>query len=134
MNIQSPGKRGVPTKVTVKYMKDSNTVDIQSDNLGEFWIYMNDDLLDLDKEVAIFANGTQLAKKVFERNLRDMIDIADRVGEWGRMFPAHYRGVVPTKIVAPPAPPAPAPGGQPPANPPAPPANPPAPPAPANPK
>ena len=143
INIVSPGKRGQPTKVTVKYIREDpvtklpNTVDIQCENLGEFWLYMNDDLLDLDKEVAVFVNGTQLAKKVFDRDLRSMFTIADTYGEWGRMFPARFRGVVPTKIVAPVAPPAPdpnapkAPGDNPPpANPPAPPATPPAPPAP----
>jgi hypothetical protein len=143
LNIVSPGKRGQPTKVTVKYIREDpvtklpNTVDIQCENLGEFWLYMNDDLLDLDKEVAVFVNGTQLAKKVFDRDLRRMFEIADTYGEWGRMFPARFRGVVPTKIVAPPAPPAnpdpnapQPPGNNPPASPPAtPPANPPAPPA-----
>jgi hypothetical protein len=145
LNIVSPGKRGQPTKITVKYIRDDpatklpNTVDIQCENLGEFWLYMNDDLLDLDKEVAVFVNGTQLAKKVFDRDLRHMIDAADSVGEWGRVFPARFRGVVPNKIVAPVAPPAPPanpdpnappkpPGDNPPATPPAPPAPPPAPP------
>jgi hypothetical protein len=137
LNIVSPGKRGQPTKVTVKYIREDpatklpNTVDIQCENLGEFQLYMNDELLDLDKEVAVFVNGQQLAKKTFERDLRTMFMIADTFGEWGRMFPAKYRGVVPNKIVAPPAPPAnpdpnaPKPPGE---NPPAPPAPPPAPP------
>jgi len=138
LNIVSPGKRGQPTKVTVKYIREDpaaklpNTVDIQCENLGEFWLYMNDDLLDLDKEVAIFVNGQQLAKKVFDRDLRHMIEIADSYGEWGRMFPARFRGVVQNKITPPPAPPVPdplnpkAPGDNPPpANPPA---TPPAPP------
>jgi hypothetical protein len=131
IHIQSPGKRGVPTKLTVKYLRESNTVDIQCENLGEFYLYMNDELLDLDKEVAVFVNGTQIAKKGFERDLRTMIEIGDTWGEWGRMFPARFRGVVPTKIVAPTAPPAPDPNAPPsgPQPPDKPPANPPAPPA-----
>lgn len=136
LNIVSPGKRGVPTTVTVSYLKDKNMVDIQSENLSEFGLYMNDDLLNLDNEIAVFVNGTQIAKRVFERDLRQMLTIADTYGEWGRMFTARLRGVVPAKIVAPPAPPAnpdpnapPAqPPAQPPQNPPTPPAPPPAPP------
>jgi hypothetical protein len=141
INIVSPAKRGQPTKVTVKYIRDDpvnklpNTVDIQCENLDKFWLYMNDDLLDLDKEVAVFVNGTQIAKKVFDRDMRQMFWIADNECEWGRVFPAIFRCVVPSKIVAPTAPPAgPDPNGpKPPDN--GPPANPPTnPPAPANPK
>jgi hypothetical protein len=125
MEIVVPGKYGEPTKVGVKYLRDSNTVDITCENLGEFHVYMNDDLLDLDKEVTIVVNGTQLAKKTFPRDHRAMLKLAIDYCELGRYFPACYRGVVP-KIVAPPAPPPPPvnpPGGNPP--PPTPPANPP---------
>ncbi len=121
LNIVSPGKRGVPTTVTVSYLKDQNMVDIKSENLSEFALYMNDDLLNLDNEIAVFVNGTQIAKRVFERDLRRMIEIADTYGEWGRMFTARLRGVVPAKIAPQPVPPANpdpnAPPVQPPANP-----------------
>jgi hypothetical protein len=94
---------------------------------------MNDDLLNLDNEIVVFVNGTQIAKRVFERDLRQMLMIADTYGEWGRMFTARLRGVVPAKIVAPPVPPANpdpnAPPVQPPKDPPpTPPVQPPAPP------
>jgi hypothetical protein len=111
--IEVPAKRGQPTKVSVKYLRDSNTVDIQCDNLGQFTVYMNDELLDLDKEVAIFVNGTQVEKKVFDRNYRTMFELADAVGEYGHMFLAKYPGVVSSKIAAPP--PAAGPEAQPPA-------------------
>ncbi len=99
--IVSPAKRGSPTRVTVKYLKDSNAIDIQPENLGEFVVYMNDDLLDLDKEVAVFVHGTQVVKQKFERDFRRMLEDADERGEYGRVFTASYRGVVPTKIEAP---------------------------------
>ena len=125
LNIDIPQKRGTPTKVTTKYLREANTVDIQCDNMSECTLFMNDDLLDLDKEVAIFVNGVQNQKKRFERDLRKLFEIADTYSEWGRAFTAHARIVVPAKIVAPPAPPPAAPdpkapgGGAAPVNPPA---------------
>jgi hypothetical protein len=124
MIIEAPIKRGIPIKLAVKYLKDSNTVDIQAENLGECTVCMNDDLLDLDKEVTIFANGNQAAKRKMDRRLRDLFDIADFYSgaDWGRVFTSTQRIVVQNKIAAPPpAQPAP-PAGQPanPANPPVP--------------
>lgn len=104
LHIQSPGKRGVPTTVTVKYIRETNAIDIQCENLGEFLVHMNDDLLDLDKPVSINCNGKDLGNKLFERDLRGMLETADFWGEWGRVFPAKFRGVAPTKIAPPPAP------------------------------
>jgi hypothetical protein len=119
IHIQAPGKRGIPTKLTVKYLRDSNTVDIQSDNLGECTLYMNDTLLNLDKPIKVFANGTPVVDKAVERDLRKMFEIADSYSEWGRAFTAQCRVVVPTKIAAPDAGQPPAkPGENPPANPP----------------
>jgi hypothetical protein len=134
VHIQAPGKRGQPTKLKVQYLRDSNTVDIQSDNLGECTVFMNELLLNLDKPVTVIVNGTPNVgnvNKLVERDLRRMFDIADNYSEWGRAFTAQCRVVVPTKIAAPPPdagqPPV-KPGDTPPANPPAdkPPANPPA--------
>jgi hypothetical protein len=115
-------------------VRDTNTVEIQSDNLGECFLFMNDDLLDLDKEVEVIVNGEALPKKMMERDLRGMFYLADSVMEQGRVFTAKSRVVVKSKIVAPPpagAPnPAPPPDGtKPPEQPPTPPA--PTPPAPA---
>jgi hypothetical protein len=134
IHIQTPAKRGQPTKLSVSYLRDTNTVDIQADNLGECTVFMNDQLLNLDKPVTVIVNGAPSAtnnNKLMERDLRKMFDIADNYSEWGRAFTAECRVVVPTKIAAPPPPdagqPPTKPGDNPPANPPAdkPPANPP---------
>jgi hypothetical protein len=125
VHIQTPGKRGLPTKLAVKYLRDTNTVDIQADNLGECTVYMNDLLLNLDKPVTVIVNGNKAVdNKTVERDLRKMFEIADYYAEWGRAFTAQCRVVVPTKIAAPVAPdpaqpPAKPPGDNPPATPPA---------------
>lgn len=99
LRIVSVGSLGKPTNVTVTYDKDKNTVDLISSNLAEFIVYMNDDLLDLNKAVAIVVNGEEIENRVFERRMRDMFEQADSVGEFGRVFPAQYRGIVKTPVV-----------------------------------
>lgn len=101
MYLQSPAVRGQPTKLKVAYLRDSNTIDIQAENLGEFEVFMNDDLLDLDKEVAVFVNGVQTAKRTFDRTAESMFKIADQMGEYGRFFPASYLGAAPTAAASP---------------------------------
>lgn len=97
--IRSPVKRGEVTKITkVTFSRETNTVDVQSTNLGEFIICMNDDLLDLDKEVEVFVNGKSVVKKVFERSARQMLVFADDWGEFGRLFPVQVPVIVPTVI------------------------------------
>jgi hypothetical protein len=105
--IGAPGKRGEKTKLTVKYVRDTNSVDVQCENLGEFNVYLNDDLLDLDKEVTVFVNGELNSKKRVDRRLIDAIELADRTGEYGRIFTASLRCVVKTKVEPPAAPPGP---------------------------
>lgn len=96
LKIVSPAKRGEPTKLTVEYDTAAGAVNIDSENLGEFIVYMNDDLLDLDQPVSIVVNGTELVSKTFERNFREMFAIADDHGEYGRVFPAYYRAFAPS--------------------------------------
>jgi hypothetical protein len=93
--IRTPGVRGQPTTVEVSYLRDSNTVNINCTNLGEFEVFMNDDLLDLDKEVGIFVNGVPVKKDTFERRAENMFKIADDLREYGRFFPCSHVATVP---------------------------------------
>lgn len=97
--IHSPAKRGDPVSMNVKYDGEANLVDVTATNLGEFSVYLNDDLLDLDRPVTIQVNGHVVAIRKFERSIRDMFETADNYGEYGRVFMAHFRGFAP----APPA-------------------------------
>jgi len=98
--LVSPAKRGGATSGTVTYDMDANTVDLTGTNLGEFVVYLNDDLLDLDKPIAITCNGTELVTKTFERDLKAIFETADTFGEYGRVFTAEFRGFAPTEVAA----------------------------------
>ena len=101
--IGAPGKRGEKSTLTIKYVRETNSIDVKCENVGEFNVFMNDDLLDLDKEVTVFVNTEFNVKKKVERILQKAIQLADDVGEYGRIYTADLRCVVPMKIAPPPA-------------------------------
>jgi hypothetical protein len=98
--LVSPAKRGETTEFKVTYDMDANSVDLSGSNLGEFVVYMNDDLLDLDKPVKVTCNGSELVVKQFERNLKAIFETADTFGEYGRVFTAEFRGFAPTEVAS----------------------------------
>lgn len=98
--LESPAKRGETITFKVTYDMEANSVDLTGTNLGEFVLYMNDDLVDLDKPVMITCNGSELVTKQFERNLKGMFDNAEIFGEFGRVFTAEFRGFAPTEVAA----------------------------------
>lgn len=98
--LESPGKRGEATTATVAYDRDANTVTVDGENIGEVTIYMNDQLLDLDKAVTVSINGSEVANRVFKRSLRAAFNKANGRGEWGRFYMTSFRGFAPTTIEA----------------------------------
>ena len=118
--------------VSVEMKRDAATgvVDLVADNLAEGCLLLNDDLLDLDREITVRVNGTQVWKGKPERSLKTAIYWIEQTGERTLFAPAEVRFTVPADARAPkkaaggPPPAAPAGGGaeSPPAAPPAPPA------------
>jgi len=102
--IGAPGKRGEKSTLKVKYVRDTNTIDVTCENIGEFYVYMNDDMLDLDKDVTVLVNAELNQKKHVERKLTEAIETADGMGEYGRIFTASLRCVVKGKAPAAPDP------------------------------
>lgn len=98
--LNSPAKRGEPTTATVAYDRDTNTVTVNGENIGEIMLYFNDELLNLDENVIVEVNGTQLANRKFERDIREAFKTANRRGEWGRFYTASFQGYAPTTIEA----------------------------------
>ncbi len=96
--LVSPAKRGEPAEFKVTYEREANQISIDGSNVGEFVIYMNDDLVDMDQEIAIMCNGSELVRKTFERDLKEIFETADNWGEYGHIYTASYRGFAPAEI------------------------------------
>ena len=96
----------------------NGTVDLVADNLAEGCLLLNDELLDLDREVTVRVNGTQVWKGKPERSLKTAIYWIEQTGERTLFAPAEVRFTVPADARAPkkaangsPPPPAPGAGG-----------------------
>lgn len=99
--LVSPAKRGEPAEFKVTYDMEANSISIDGKNVGEFKVYMNDDLVNLDNEITISCNGKAIETRKFERDLKEIFDTADNWGEYGHIFTASYRGFAPAEIAAP---------------------------------
>lgn len=72
-------------RIDAKADKASNTVTIDAQKISDLLIYLNDELVDLDKTVKFVVNGTVHESKL-ERNAPEMIKNQYFSGDWGRVF------------------------------------------------
>ncbi|MCG3135595.1 MAG: hypothetical protein HMLKMBBP_03316 [Planctomycetes bacterium] len=100
--IHTPVARNKPTTIKVDVRRESNTISIECDNLEDFELALNDDVVNLDNEVAIFVNGTEMLKKKLNREHATIVRFTNELGDYGRVYTAAWRGVVPRKAPEPP--------------------------------
>jgi hypothetical protein len=60
--------------LTVKADPDENQITVTSRSVSEVWIYLNDYLVDLDKEVTFVINGKKMEGHLFQRSVRSLWD------------------------------------------------------------
>jgi len=98
--------------VKVKRDVEKGVVDIESDNLAEGVLLLNDEVVDLDREVTVRVNGKEIWKGKPERSVKTALYWIGQTGERTLFVPAEVRFTVEEVSVAPKkaAGPAPAPG------------------------
>lgn len=74
-------------RIEARADKASNTITIDAQKISSLVVFLNDELVDLEKPVKFVINGTAHERKV-ERNPVDMLQNQFRVGDWGRVFTA----------------------------------------------
>lgn len=82
----------------------ANRITVTARNVSDFGLYLNDALVDLDKDVTIVVNGKALAPMRFERNLRKLCETIYRGRDPGAVFPADRTIEVPAGGAEPAAP------------------------------
>ena len=80
----------------------AGTVDITSDNLAEGILLLNDDFLDLDREIAVKVNGREVWKGKPQREIRNAVYWIGQTGERTLFVPAQVRFTVPADAQSPP--------------------------------
>jgi hypothetical protein len=83
-------------KIDAKIDKATNTITIEAQKIAELVIWLNDELVDLDKPVKFVINGTT-EERVLERNATEMVKNQYFGGDWGRVFTAFANQEVPVK-------------------------------------
>lgn len=83
-------------RIEAKADRATNTVTVDAQKISDLVIYLNDELLDLEKPVKFVINGTQ-HERTLERNAPDMIKNQYYVGDWGRVFSVKVEQDVPAK-------------------------------------
>ncbi len=68
-----PGDKDFP-RMTGRIDKASNTIHIETVNVLELSVYLNDALVDLDKPVSIVVNGRERSSRKYVRDLRLMLE------------------------------------------------------------
>ena len=81
-------------RIEARSDKASNTITIDAQKIATLVVYLNDELVDLDKPVKFVINGAAHERKV-ERNPVDMMQNQFYVGDWGRVFTASVTPDVP---------------------------------------
>lgn len=87
-------------RVEARAEKATNTITIEAHKVSNLVVFLNDELVDLDKPVRFVINGAPHERKV-ERNPVDMLQNQFNVGDWGRVFTAFVTPDVPPKQESP---------------------------------
>ncbi len=121
-------KREGPVTVTLTREAAGTTIDLRSDNLAEAILLLNDDLVDLDKDLSVRVNGKEVWKGKADRQVKTALYWIGQTGERTLFVPGEVRFTVPADVqfakkdgaapnpdgAAPPPPPPPPPADNPP--------------------
>ncbi len=83
-------------RIEAKAERESNTITIEADKIAQLVVYLNDELVDLEKPVRFSVNGT-IHEQTVVRNAPDMIKNQYFGGDWGRVFTGIVSLDVPAK-------------------------------------
>lgn len=61
-------------RIRASVNRGTNTIEIDTTNVFELWVFLSDALVDLDKDVTIKVNGEVRTKETFRRSLREMLE------------------------------------------------------------
>jgi hypothetical protein len=68
-------KDGTFAEIRAKVNSETNTIEVKSNNVESFRIVLSDDLLNLDKPVAVVVNGKEVARQEVTRSLDYLLGV-----------------------------------------------------------
>jgi pimeloyl-ACP methyl ester carboxylesterase len=89
--------------IKAKIDKPSNTITVEGEGIKIFYLYFNDELVDLDRPIKLIANGQEVTRS-YQRNMSRTLDfIYNARSDPGRVYVCSQRFDLPAKPKAPPA-------------------------------
>ena len=86
-------------RLEVEADRANNRIVVKARGLESFVLYLNDDLVDLDKEFTVVVNDKAVPEQK-TRSFRSMYERMWQRGDWDYLFPVMYQGVVPKPVDA----------------------------------
>jgi hypothetical protein len=83
-------------RIEAKADRATNAITVEAQKISDLIVYLNDELVDLDKPVKFVINGTTHERTV-ERSAPEMIMNQFYGGDWGRVFSASVTLDIPSK-------------------------------------
>lgn len=101
---QAPVLASVPPDkrpfLDVEADRAANRISVKAVNVNSFGMYLNDALVDLDKEITVIVNGRALPSVKLVRSLQRMCDYVGRMGrDPGFLFPAETTVEIPEEAL-----------------------------------
>jgi pimeloyl-ACP methyl ester carboxylesterase len=89
--------------IKAKIDKPSNTITVEGEGIKIFYLYFNDELVDLDRPIKLIANGQEVTRS-YQRNLSRALDfIYNARSDPGRIYVCSQRFDLPAKPKPPPS-------------------------------
>lgn len=94
--LDSVNEQDRPT-LKIRADREKNQIIIDAQSVSQVGVYLNDLLVDLDKEVTFVINGKETEKLKFERNPTLMLETVMRRFDATQVFSVYHRFDIPTK-------------------------------------
>lgn len=92
IQVQNP-KQG--QKIIATYSKDSNTINIEQSHYPQVTLWLNDQMVDLDKPIVITYQGKTIAKKRLPRTHENLVQSATLYMDQAYQFPSKITVTIP---------------------------------------
>jgi hypothetical protein len=89
--------------IKAKLDRTANTITVEGEGVSKFWVFFNDDMLDLDKPIKVVANGNEVSRTVQRSALMALGFLYTARSDPGRFYVNNMQFDLPPKTKPPPS-------------------------------
>ncbi len=80
------GEDRSPTSKVVAEIKEGNKIEVTTENVAKYTIYLHDKLVDMGKPVEVYTNGKLSFSGIVQRSLKTMLEDVAAYNDRGRIY------------------------------------------------